>query len=258
MSNTELIKFYMGLQTNNELMQEVPYTDIIPALDKHFNKQWTWELSNESFFKNDNDMCCVSTTVVVYTPGRIYTGRSLCKIKDYCNNHLYAILDACESFIAKNTVSNDVQTLSNQIAPQMTPEQIMDAVKAINESAQEQVVNSAAQFYNYKDQQGMPSDTVPYESITDNCTKEIHAEITGQVSQQPNDYDTPQERLKGFSQHQIDRLNKFKKDYDILNDDMFNNYVRTWDKTLSGKRDITPNNVESFLEWVNDLGKMVC
>ena len=105
----------------------------------------------------------------------------------------------------------------------------------------------------------MPSSSVPFDAMTDNCTNEIQSEFMNKpIQQQMIDYDAPQERLRGFSQHQIDRLNKFKKDFDILNDDMFSNYVRTWDKTLLGKADIVPSNVESFLKWVDDLGKMVC
>ena len=41
MSNTELTKYYMGLQLNTNKMPEVAYANIIPALNKHFNGQWT-------------------------------------------------------------------------------------------------------------------------------------------------------------------------------------------------------------------------
>ena len=70
--------------------------------------------------------------------------------------------------------------------------------------------------------------------------------------------DAPQDRYKGFSQRQIDRLNKFKADFDIMNDEMFGNYVNTWDKSLTSKKDITPANANAFLSWVENLGKMGC
>lgn len=253
MSNTELTKYYMGLQLNTNKMSEVVYTDVISALDKHFNGQWTWELADERFAM-DNSIVC--TTVTVYTPGRVYTGRSLCKIKEYATNHLFAILDACQTFIEKNMAQPQPQ--SNPVNQQMTPEQIMNAI-----GQQPQQVNTATQFYNYKDEQGMSANNVPFEAMTDNCHKELQQEyMTPPVQTQPQqnniDYDAPQEKYKGFSQRQIDRLNQFKKDFDILNDQMFGNYVNTWDKSLTSKKDITPANANAFLTWAENLGKMDC
>lgn len=258
MSNTELTRIYMGLQLNTNKMQEVPYTDIIPALDRHFNGQWTWELADERFAHDNTTVC---TTVTVYTPGKVYTGRSLCKIKDYASNHLFAILDACQTFIEKNTVQPQ-QFQQNPASQQMTPDQIMSA---LGQQPQQQV-NTAAQFYNYKDEQGMPAGAVPLNAMTDNCHQELQQEMgisnnnpAPQVQQSNNiDYDAPQEKYKGFSQHQIDRLNKFKQNFDILNDQMFGNYVNTWDKSLTSKKDITPANANAFLDWADNLGKMGC
>ena len=81
------------------------------------------------------------------------------------------------------------------------------------------------------------------------------------MSQQPvadDTYDMPLEKYKGFSQRQIDRLNKFKVDFDIINDEMFGNFVNTWDKNLSSKSDIVPSNANAFLDWAENLGKMDC
>lgn len=284
MSNTELTKYYMGLQLNTNKMPEVAYANIIPALDKHFNGQWTWELADERFAQDNTTVC---TTVTVYTPGRVYTGRSLCKIKDYASNHLFAILDACQTFIEKNLAQPQSQPQTNPGSQQMTPDQIMNA---LGQQPQQQQVNTAAQFYNYKDAQGMPASEVPFDAITDNCHKELQQEMGMAPKDEPNqvpfdtgnpggmvyhnvqpqqqsaptpqqggiDPDAPQDRYKGFSQRQIDRLNKFKADFDIMNDEMFGNYVNTWDKSLTSKKDITPANANAFLSWVENLGKMGC
>lgn len=260
MSNTELTKYYMGLQQNTNKMPEVAYTNIISALDKHFNGQWTWELADERFAMDNTTVC---TTITLYTPGKVYAGRSLCKIKDYASNHLFAILDACQTFINHNAEVQSQQTQLNTASQQMTPDQIMSA---LGQQPQQQI-NTAAQFYNHKDQNGMPADSVPFDAMTNNCYQELQQEMgmtnnnpITQLQQQTNsDYDAPQERLKGFSQRQIDRLNKFKQDFDILNDQMFGNYVNTWDKSLTSKKDITPANADAFLEWTeNFLGKMDC
>ncbi len=255
MSNTELCKFYMGLQQNTNKMPEVAYTDIIPALDKHFNGQWTWELADERFAQDNTTVC---TTVTVYTPGRVYTGRSLCKIKDYHVNHLFAILDACQTFIAKQAAPQNTMPQANPASQQMTADQIM---AALGQTPAPEQVNTAAQFYNHKDNNGIPLQGVPMEAMTENCHQELQQEITNTPapdSNVPSDYDAPLEKYKGFSQRQIDRLNQFKKDFDILNDDMFGNYVNTWDKNLTSKSQITPANANAFLAWTESLGKMDC
>lgn len=227
-------------------MEQVPHTEIISALDKCFGCQWTWEVADERFYA---DNTCVCTTVTLYTPGYIYTGRAFNKINNYPENHLYALVNACQSFMRKQETPAPVpsQSVANQ---QMTPDQIMSAIGQQQAPvAQEQPkINTAEEFYN------TPSESVPFDSMTDNCIKELQQEM----GMTPADYDVPQVKYKGFTQRQIDRINKFKKDFEILDDKMFGNYVNAWDKTLTMKSQITPENVESFLAWVDDLGKMGC
>ena len=270
MANTELCKFYMGQQGNFNKIPEVIYADIIKTLDAHFNYNWTWEIADEKLVMDNSAIC---TTVTVYIPGRILTGRSLCKIKDYHENHLHAILNAVSFMIdikLAQTTSNS-NNVTNNISQQMTPDQIM---KAINQ--QHPMVNTKEQFYNYKDEQGMPADEVPFDQITNNCYQELQQRTIEQpyqenpsnqnsvpqsqqnIENQSSDYDTPQNKYKGFSQHQIDRLNQFKKDMCITNDEMFGKWVNTWKKEYCSKSDITPNNVEDFLLFVENMGKSLC
>lgn len=263
MANVELCKFYMGQEKAFTKMPEVVYTDIIKALDKHFNYNWTWEIADEKLVMDNSAIC---TTVTVYIPGRVVTGRSLCKIKDYHENHLHAILNAISFMIDKKTAQPTPQNDMNNVTQQMSPEQIMAAV-----GQQSSMVNTKEQFYNYKDEQGMPAESVPFNKISENCQQELNQEMVGQPSapqQIPNqqtqqnmsssEYDAPQPKYKGFSQHQIDRLNQFKKDMGIMNDEMFGKWVNTWDKRFEHKSDITPQNVESFLAFVENMGKSLC
>lgn len=278
MSNTELTKYYLAMQPNTQIMPETAYFDIIEALQKHFNGQWTWELADEKLIM---DGTTVSTTVTLYIPGKVCTGRSLCKIKDYHNNHLFALLDACQTFMEKKTNSFiKGQPQNNESDPNhntMTADEIM---KAIGNPPQEQV-NTAAQFYNYKDNNGMPAEGVPFDSMTDNCHQELNQEVgintpqNNTQSQPPMppqqnnpqmnmnnnqnvDYNAPQARLKGFSQRQVDGINKFKKDYEITNDAMFDSWVNTWKPELTSKKDIIPDNVDEFLKFIDDMGKKGC
>ena len=278
MSNTELTKYYLAMQPNTQIMPETAYFDIIEALQKHFNGQWTWELADEKLIM---DGTTVSTTVTLYIPGKVCTGRSLCKIKDYHNNHLFALLDACQTFMEKKTNSFiKGQPQNNESDPNhntMTADEIM---KAMGNPPQEQV-NTAAQFYNYKDNNGMPAEGVPFDSMTNNCHQELNQEVgintpqNNTQSQPPMppqqnnpqmnmnnnqnvDYNAPQARLKGFSQRQVDGINKFKKDYEITNDAMFDSWVNTWKPELTSKKDIIPDNVDEFLKFIDDMGKKGC
>lgn len=278
MSNTELTKYYLAMQPNTQIMPETAYFDIIEALQKHFNGQWTWELADEKLIM---DGTTVSTTVTLYIPGKVCTGRSLCKIKDYHNNHLFALLDACQTFMEKKTNSfMKGQPQNNESDPNhntMTADEIMEAM---GNPPQEQI-NTAVQFYNYKDNNGMPAEVVPFDSMTDNCHQELNQEVgintpqNNTQSQPPMppqqnnpqmnmnnnqnvDYNAPQARLKGFSQRQVDGINKFKKDYEITNDAMFDSWVNTWKPELTSKKDIIPDNVDEFLKFIDDMGKKGC
>lgn len=278
MSNTELTKYYLAMQPNTQIMPETAYFDIIEALQKHFNGQWTWELADEKLIM---DGTTVSTTVTLYIPGKVCTGRSLCKIKDYHNNHLFALLDACQTFMEKKTNSfMKGQPQNNESDPNHNTMTTDEILKAMGNPPREQV-NTAAQFYNYKDNSGMPAEGVPFDSMTDNCHQELNQEVginTPQnniqsqppMPQQQNnpqmnmnnnqnvDYNAPQARLKGFSQRQVDGINKFKKDYEITNDAMFDSWVNTWKPELTSKKDIIPDNVDEFLKFIDDMGKKGC
>ena len=278
MSNTELTKYYLAMQPNTQIMPETAYFDIIEALQKHFNGQWTWELADEKLIM---DGTTVSTTVTLYVPGKVCTGRSLCKIKDYHNNHLFALLDACQTFMEKKTNSfMKGQPQNNESDPNHNTMTADEIIKAIGNPPQEQV-NTAAQFYNYKDNNGMPAEGVPFDSMTDNCHQELNQEVgintpqNNTQSQPPMppqqnnpqmnmnnnqnvDYNAPQARLKGFSQRQVDGINKFKKDYEITNDAMFDSWVNTWKPELTSKKDIIPDNVDEFLKFIDDMGKKGC
>ena len=278
MSNTELTKYYLAMQPNTQIMPETAYFDIIEALQKHFNGQWTWELADEKLIM---DGTTVSTTVTLYIPGKVCTGRSLCKIKDYHNNHLFALLDACQTFMEKKTNSfMKGQPQNNESDPNHNTMTADEIIKAMGNPPQKQV-NTAAQFYNYKDNNGMPAEGVPFDSMTDNCHQELNQEVgintpqNNTQSQPPMppqqnnpqmnmnnnqnvDYNAPQARLKGFSQRQVDGINKFKKDYEITNDAMFDSWVNTWKPELTSKKDIIPDNVDEFLKFIDDMGKKGC
>lgn len=257
MCNTELTKHFLSLQPSSGMMEETAYFNIVGALEKHFNGNWSWELVNET---SAMDKSVVSATVTLYVPGRVYTGRATCPVKDFASVHLYALLDACSTFMKK---ANGIQT-QNQSAGQqtgnMTAEQIMNTVNGTNG------VNNAAQFYNHKDENNVHSGELPFNSMTQNATQEIQQEMgmgnamnppqNPPQNTQPNndEYNMPNANLGGYSQSQVDRMNEFKKNWDVANNDQFSNYVRMWHPGFT-KKDLNPNNIEDFLAWTKRLGK---
>lgn len=245
MTNTKLTESYLKQPPAiSTPMEEVAYTDIIPALHKYFSTDWAWEVADEKIIE-DGTGVNVMTTVTLFTPGRIFTGRSYCKIRDYAVNHLHALVDASKPFTKAGKIQtpqhNNVQT-NNQ---PMSADQIMAMVG----QTPEPVVDSAAQFYNYKDEQGRPAEAVPFNSMTQNCTNELQQEMGMPVPQSQN------VGKHGYTQEQIDRMNKFKRDFDIINDEMFGNYVNTWNKQYTSKKDINPGNIDAFLNWTETLGE---
>lgn len=251
MCNTELTKYYLSKSTNlTSKMPETAYFDIIKSLDVYFNHDWTWEFISETFAMNNTK---VAATVALYTPGHVYTGRATCDVKEFGNVHLFALVDASRSFMDKpNSQSSPSSQQTQQNTGNMSPEQIMNA---INGGGQ---IDSAAQFYNHKDADGTQSESVPYENISDKAHKEIQEDMglgnNMNQPQQPSDYSQPKENLHGYSQQQLDRIEAFKKKWDVTNNQMFNNYVVMWDKTMT-KANLNPQNIDSFLDWTDRLGK---
>jgi hypothetical protein len=205
--NTELTKYYMGLQKTQQLHSlpttpEVTSENIIFVLDEYFGGQWTWELADEKIFPNDG----LLTTVTVYTPGHIYTGRNFTNVaKCYEQNHLSAILNACQSLMSvkaeqpkiiepRPQPTQPVQTQPNPAPQQMTAEQIMSAInqEMVLPKPQEQIRN-LEELNNLKDANGKPIEEVPFDSISNLCMNESQ-QAMGMLP----DYDAPQEKYKGF------------------------------------------------------------
>lgn len=255
MSNLELTKHYLNLQTktNATPIPRVQPAEIISVLNKHFDGQWTWELADEKLIFDDTVLC---TTVTVYVPGNVLTGRSIVKgYNEFSTNHLNAIVNACRNLMDTEIQSSQpTAPVEAQQSTQMTPEQIMSAIG-------QTPVTIMPQLETLNQPVPTMADEVPFNTAVDTIQQgmaQMQQPAPQPMQQQTDDYDAPQPRLKGFSQRQIDRLNKFKVDFDIMNDDMFGNFVNTWDKTLTSKNDIVPSNANAFLDWAENLGKMAC
>lgn len=259
MGNNELTKHFLSMQTVSGLMPEVAYFDIVKALNQYTSGNWAWELISETFAM-DNSV--IAVTVQLYIPGHVFSGRATCPVKEFANAHLYALVDAAIPFTSKSGVNPNQQPQSPP-SGNMSADQIMNAINGNGGN-----IDSSAQFYNHKDANGVQSDSVPFDGMSDKAHQELQNEMgmgnamnppqqpdNSNNSQQNNDeYNRPQEKLNGYSQSQIDRIAAFKKKWDVMNNDMFNNYVRMWNKDMT-KKDLNPQNIEQFLAWADTLGK---
>jgi len=271
MNNTELCKHYIEQKISINTIQNVPEKSIFDILDESFNKNWTWEISDEKFYADNSAVC---TTVTLYIPGRVLTGRSFCKLKDYPTNHERAISNACLRLMETNPpqlYQSVSPLLDSEMAKSqnMTPEQIMESLSQtaslnLPDTNTQPNISSFPEIGNPEvSQNNITLETAVMPTTPPPQIQPINSQANTQqpIQEPPNGVygpDDPQPRYKGCSQNQMDGIKQFKTDFDILNDDMFNNYIKTWDKKLKTKADLTAANVDSFLKWIDSLGKMDC
>lgn len=236
-SNIELTKFFLNdnTQISTGLIPDFTYTDVIAKLNDKFNTHWAWEVDDERTVQ-DSSGTCIMTTVTLYTPKKILTGRSYCKVSQYGDNHLRALYNACLSFIDKST-SGQNRTPANDTGMQpqnMTADQIAAAT-----SNNGNFVNNQSDFYNYVDNNGKAGDSVPFDAMSNNAVNE-----TSIQPQQP--------KPTKFTDEQINAVNEFKRKAEITNQQMFDNWVDRWHKGWV-KKNLTPDNINDFLTFANGL-----
>lgn len=255
MSNPEIAKYYLGLPiAQGKISSPTPAT-IYSELDKFSNGNWAWEVSSE-FLAMDNSM--ISTTIMLYIPGRILTGRSFCPVKDIGTAHIAAIIDAAKLI----TDQGQQQQAQPTPPPQqnqyqnMTVDQIQNVLNANNQQQPQP-----------PQQQPNPDADLPfYFGPTDpNAPPEVKAEHAAQQAAQaaqtaPNPqgeigYDEPNPARFGFSQRQLDRVADMKKRACVIDDTSFCNYIHMWNNNFFKKSHLTPQNVDAFVDWYDALEK---
>lgn len=274
MFNQELIKKYGNVQQPIQLMRDVPYMEIIKALNNHF-QDWTWELISDTVIA-DGTGNNVLTTVALYVPGRLLTGRSFCKVKDTADNHLRALYNASLSFIDKSDsgLNNAPQNNTAMPVQQMTADQV-DAL--VNGNGK--FINNAQDYANYTDNNNMPTDSIPFNAISEqgyqqtsgfNPMEQYNAtqsnqqqyqqpqqqQYQQQYQQQPQYQPQPQQQSNQYSDAQINAMKKLKKDFGILNNDMLNNWVNDWHKGWT-VANLNPSNIDDFISFSTQRGESV-
>lgn len=259
MSNPELAKYYLGLPIAQGKMATPTPDTILPCLEEYTGGKWSWEVTSE-FMVMDNTVVC--TNVALYIPGRVLTGRSTCAVKDVATNHLNALIDATKLISLTNTNTHTPAPQVSTPQTNMTVDQIQNALNANTQqpapSQQPAQQNGDLPFY--------------FGPTDPNAPPEVKAQYAAQQAAQPPqtpsqpqggtttppDYDAPQERYKGFSQHQMDRMADFKKRAEVINDEVLRNYIHMWNPNFFSKAHLTPQNVDDFFDWYDRLEQTRC
>jgi hypothetical protein len=251
-------KANVGLEASEDIMQSLSnaYPD------------WTWEVVDDRHLLNDISII----TVRVYIPGRVLFGRTSYSLQEANEAHYRAIADACKSLNPnKSLIKKTEQPVA---APQQIPapsskpaeniiseQEIMDIVMSNNAKVDKQIVSDTTEqqqpqtgtINSLSELKNDPRTEVPFEEISNQCFDEMAAAISPAPAKPQ-----PANTAHGFSTEQINAMKKIKADFNILNDDMLGNYINSWNPKLSKKSDLTPENVNGFIQWAENLGGCPC
>lgn len=79
------------------------------------------------------------------------------------------------------------------------------------------------------------------------------------TSSQPVNTDTPITQSNNanqqvdYSKEQIDRIKQFKIQYKVEDNDQFMKYVTAWNKDITSKSQLTPFNINGFLDFIDSM-----
>ncbi len=257
MLNEAIIELY----TNNGILKPEFAIDTTPEKILEnlslANIKYTWETVKEEKLNSFQSVI----EVRVYLPNHIAYGRHVYDTETGAlNAHLYAISNAIKSIIiSDNTNTKKEQPQQSVSSTQQNPtplsqEEILNMVQQQNE--QNNKITTAEQFEND------PREQIPFDDV-DMDLNELNNLLSGKASSKTYDTEQPQQPSPqpvsyGFTQNQIVAMNEFKQRLNITNDAMLGNYINSWDNKLSKKEDLTPTNIDSFIEWTHTVGKAPC
>ena len=252
--NQTIREFYIdnGTLAKDFNIDTAPRT-ILKELTKA-NIKYTWETVKDE--RIDSMQSVIE--VRVYLPSNILYGRHVYKTVDASDAHLYAISNAIQLIVQEDErqkpiiidseKTEKIETLMSQptLKPTeqpVTQEEILNMIQQNNNTK----ITTAEQYMN-DTREEVPFDDLELNS--DELDKLLSGKIQTTQTQQPVSY--------GFTQDQINGINEFKKTMNITNDAMLGNYINAWNNKLYRKEDLTPENINSFIEWTKSVGKAPC
>lgn len=246
----------MELYCNNGIVKDLPIDVTTPktVLDQLTKTgiKYTWETVKDE--RIDNQQSVIE--VRIYLPGNILYGRYVYKTTEASDAHLYAINNAIKMIVpvyeSVKPVEQIEQTPVQQSSQTNTPlsqEEILNMVQQQNTK-----ITTAEQFNNDTRKE------IPFEDV-DMDLNELNNLLSGNPVSKT--YEEPQPIQQpvsshGFTQVQINAINEFKQRMNITSDAMLGNYINSWNNKLSKKEDLNPENIDSFIQWTQTVGKAPC
>lgn len=215
---------------------------------------YTWETVRDE--RIDNIQSVIE--VRVYLPSNVLYGRHVYKTADASDAHLYAISEAIKLIVVEDKKekptnidlekTKKIETLMSQptlkpIEQPVTQEEILAMIQQ-NDNTK----ITTAEQYNSDVREQIPFDDIELEP------EELDKVLFGKTYTP-----SPQPVVShGFTQAQINAMNEFKQKMSITNDSLLCSYINSWNNKLSKKEDLTPENIDAFIEWTKALGKAPC
>lgn len=220
--------------------------------------KYSWETIRDERIDNVQSVIEVN----VYLPGNILRGRYVYKTEAATTAHLHAISNALKLIIRTNEKGNTIQELKE--APVVLEQPMVDSVTKAGPIQSESL--SQDEIMNLVQQNAVVSEKfriTTMEQFNNDKRSEIpFDEVDLDISQLdsliPSKSTQSQKGNLGFTQEQIQGINDFKQKFNIMTDDVLNNYINAWDNKYTKKSDLTPENINSFLDWTLSLGKAPC
>ena len=254
MLNEAIIKNYV----DNGIVKDLPIDTTTPkTVLEQLTKtgiKYTWETVKDE--RVDNQQFVIE--VRVYLPGHILYGRHIYKAENANDAHLYAINNAIKTIVPAYENIKPVKPEQSQPAPVMqqspstnTPlsqEEILNMIQQENPNTK---ITTVEQLNNDSREE------IPFNEI-DLDLNELDNLLTGKTQSIQPQPQQQQSVSHGFTQSQINAINEFKQKMNITNDALLGNYINSWDNKLSRKEDLTPANIDSFIQWTQSVGKAPC
>lgn len=245
-----------GILTNEFYIDTTPKT-ILKELTKT-NTKYTWETVRDE--RIDNIQSVIE--VRVYLPGHILYGRHIYKTADASDAHLYAISDAIKIIVHEKENPEVIKEEKSQPVPMptpvSTPQPQIESKQQTQALSQEEILGMIQQadtkITTAEQLNNDPREEIPFEEVA------LSPDELDNLFQSNNQQQVPQQvhSNTSFTEAQINAVRQIKAKFNITEEERFSSLINAWNKKYTSKKDLTPENVDSFIKWANDLGKCPC
>lgn len=252
----------MELYCNNGILTKLSIDTTPKTILKELTKadiKYTWETVKDE--RIDDIQSVIE--VRVYLPGHILYGRHIYKTADVSDAHLYAISNAIKIVVREK---ENPEVIKEEQVQQPVQEPVPNFEEKINTApsialSQEEILGMIQQvdtkITTAEQLNNDPREEIPFEDV---ALSPDELDNLFNVNNQQQGQPVPQQQVHNtnFTEAQINAVKQIKTNFNITTDESFGNLINAWNKKFTSKRDLTADNVDSFITWANNLGKCPC